>query len=728
MRLARPPCSFALAALAMTVAVACSRPPEEPVRAPMAIAYPATRSVDHQDPYFGERVADPYRWMEELAAPELAAWVRAQNAVAEPALAAIPARARILRRLTALWQHERFGVPVAEGGRYFITRNDGLQAQDVLYVFDAWGAAPRVLIDPNGFSTDGTVALGGFVPSPDGARVAYSVQDGGSDWRTWRVRDVDSGRDLADELAYTKFTGVSWSRDGAGFYYSRYPVGPGPDYRGDDQQPVAIWYHRVGKPQSDDRRVLDLGHPTRTPYGTVSEDGAYLVVSVFDGYDRSALQVMRLDRLSPKPEPLADRWDALYSYLGNQGPIFFVHTTEGAPNGRVVAIDLRDPAPARWREVVPETKDALESASYVGGRIVAQYLRDARARVVVHGGDGALQREVELPGLGSVSGFAGHADRDETFFAFQGFTQPPTILRYDVATGSSEVFRRAAVAAELDRFVTEQVFATSKDGTRVPLFIVHRRDLARDGRNPTLLYGYGGFAVSETPAFSVARAVWLEMGGVLAIANLRGGGEYGEAWHQAGTKLRKQNVFDDFIAAAEHLVAAGYTSADRLAIQGGSNGGLLVGAVLNQRPELFGAALPAVGVMDMLRYQTASANARQWSSDFGTAEVEAEYRALRAYSPYHNLRAGTCYPPTLITTGERDDRVVPWHSFKYAAALQAAQQGASTCDSPVLIRVETRAGHGAGKPTWMRIEEIADQWAFLAWALRMDPARMFAAT
>jgi prolyl oligopeptidase len=687
--------------------------------APIAHAkldYPATRTVDRTDDYHGTSVADPYRWLEDLDAPEVKAWVDAQNAVAEPYLAAIPRRKEIIDRLTALWNYERYTVPIEEGGKYFFRRNDGLQNQDVLYVMDAWGAEPRVLIDPNAFSKDGTVALSSVTPSPDGKLVAYSVSDGGSDWKTWRVRDAATGEDLEDELRYTKFTDVSWSRDSKGFYYSRYPLGPGPEYAADDQKPVAIWHHRLGTSQIDDRKVYDLAHATRNPYGYVTEDGKYLVVTIFDGYDRNAVHVLTLDTLTPTPRKLFDEWDALYQFIGNDGPVLYFHTTKEAPLARVVAVDLAGKAakPA-LREIVPQAAEALDSASYVGGRVVASYLKDAKSLIKVFDKAGKAEREVSLPGLGTAAGFGGHPDSGETFYSYTDFTTPTAVYRYDVASGESTLFRRSEVQAELGDIETRQVFYTSKDGTKVPMFIVHRKGLELDGDNPTLLYGYGGFAVSNTPRYSTSRAVWLEMGGVYALANLRGGGEYGESWHLAGTKLTKQNVFDDFIAAAEYLVAQKYTRPEKLAIQGGSNGGLLVGAVLNQRPELFGAALPAVGVMDMLRYHTASQNARQWSSDYGLSENPQEFKALRAYSPYHNLKAGTCYPPTLVTTADHDDRVVPWHSYKYAAALQAAQG----CDAPALIRVETRAGHGAGKPTWMQIENVADQWAFLVRALRV---------
>jgi prolyl oligopeptidase len=699
-----------LASLAAVALAAAAQP---------APGYPPARVVDHTDDYHGTKVPDPYRWLEELAAPEVKGWVEAQNARSQPFLAAIPARKRLIDRLTTLWNYERYEVPFEEGGRYFFRKNDGLQNQSVLYVMDRWGAEPRVLVDPNTFSKDGTVALGAVVPSPDGRYLAYSVQDGGTDWRTWKVRDVSSGADAADFLDDTKFTTVSWSRDSKGFYYSRYPRAPGAA-RADDQKAVTVWYHRLGTAQSDDRPVYDLGHPTRNPYATVTEDGRYLVIGVFDGYDTNALHYLPLDAASPRPEgppvKLLDAWDALYTYLGNDGPVLFIQTTRDAPNSRIVAIDLTPPGPGEPSTIVAEAGEPIEQASYVGGRLVVQYLKDARSRVQVFGKDGAPVREVALPGIGTAGGFGGHPDRTETFFSFVSFTSPIAIYRLDVTTGRAEPFRQARVPADLSAYETKQVFYTSRDGTRVPMFIVHRKGIALDGSNPTLLYGYGGFKSSETPYYATSRTVWLEMGGVLAVANLRGGGEYGEAWHLAGTKLKKQNVFDDFIAAAEYLVREKYTRPARLAIQGGSNGGLLVGAVLNQRPDLFGAALPAVGVMDMLRYHTASANARQWSSDFGLSEDPEEFRALSAYSPYHNIRDGVCYPPTLVTTADRDDRVVPWHSFKYAARLQRAQG----CANPILIRVETRAGHGAGKPTWMQIEDVADQWAFLVKALGME--------
>ncbi len=675
--------------------------------------YPAAARSDHTDDYFGTSVPDPYRWMEALDAPEVAAWVEAQNAIAQPFLAGIPGHAELTARLSELWNYERFGIPFKEGGSYFHTRNDGLQDQDVVYVSESLDAKPRLFIDPNTFSADATVALAGLSVSPDGRWAAYATSDGGTDWTTWRIRDVATGQDLEDVVGFTKFTPAAWLPDGSGFFYSRHPVGA--DGQGDGQAQVKVHFHAVGTAQEADELVYAVeDSQSRNPYPTVTEDGRYLILDISEGYDANAVYFKDLGAAGSRVVRLLDAWDALHYFIGNEGPVFFFLTNKDAPRYRVVAIDTRRPDPGSWQVIVPQAEQTLISASWLGGRFVAQYLEDAKSLARVFDRDGALVREVDLPGIGTAVGFGGKAADPETFFAFESYTTPPTLYRYDVSTGESSVYRQAQVGVSPEAFETVQVFFDSKDGTRIPMFITHSKGLVLNGENPTLLYGYGGFNIPETPSFSVARMVWMEMGGVFAHANLRGGGEYGEEWHLAGTKTRKQNVFDDFIAAAEYLVARGYTSPARLAVEGASNGGLLIGAVITQRPELFGAALPAVGVLDMLRYHTASLNARQWSSDYGLSENEEEFRALRAYSPVHNVREGTCYPPTLVTTADRDDRVVPWHSFKFGAALQHAQ----SCTNPILVRVETRAGHGAGKPTWMRIEEVADAWAFLKWALK----------
>lgn len=687
------------------------------------LEYPPARRMDQVDDYHGIPVADPYRWMEQLGSQEVRDWVTAENDLARPYLESLPARAPLLGRLAALWDYDQYGiaslgekqrVPFSKGGRYFFVEKHGLQDQAVLYWAEGLDGAPRVLVDPNQLRGDATIALSDFSVSPDGRYVAYALSDGGTDWDTWQLRDVASGRDLPETLGYAKFTHVSWTPDSRAFYYSRYPAGP--DGRGDDQQQVRVYRHSLGTAQEDDALVFAIDdHPRRNPYATVTEDGHWLVYGIADGNRTNALYLQDLTVEDAPVVRWLDLWDGRYEYLGNDGDVFYIKTTQGAPRGRVVAIRADAPAVSEWRIVIPEAPERLRSASLVGGHIIASYLHDAHALVRVHRLDGSLRNELTLPGAGTVAGFPDAPADNETFFSYTDYLTPATLFRYDVAKDTVSPYRRPTTPFDASPYGTEQVFYTSGDGTRVPMFITRRRNVKLDGRNPVLLYGYGGFDQSMTPAYSPAIAAWLELGGIYAVANLRGGGEYGEAWHQGGTRLVKQNVFDDFIAAAQWLVREDYTSPARLAAMGRSNGGLLVGAVLAQRPELFGAALPAVGVMDMLRYHTASANAYQWSSDYGTSEDAAEFRALRAYSPVHNLHDGTCYPPTLVTTADRDDRVVPWHSYKFAAALQHAQG----CANPVLIRVETRAGHGAGKPTWMQVEDWADQWAFLARHLGM---------
>jgi prolyl oligopeptidase len=700
---------------ALTALVACAPIESAPGDGLVAMDYPDARRSDHVDTYFDRQVADPYRWFEDLDSAETAAWVAAQNELSRPHLESIPARQWIEDRLTAIWDHERYGQPRKEGGRYFYSKNDGLQNQSVYYVTDSLDREGAVVLDPNAFSEDGTVSLAGMSISPNATYIAYAKSDGGSDWDTWHVRNVATGEDLADVVGFTKFTNASWARDEQGFYYSRYPAGAGG--KGDDQQAVKVYFHRLGTTQSEDRLVFEIPeHPQRNPYAAVTDDGRFLVLSIQEGYLTNAVYYQRLEggRETGEVVRLLDAWDALYSIIGNDGDVLYFETNLDAPRNRVIAVDVNDPSTKR--EVIPQAAQTLRSTSMVGGHLVASYLEDARSMVEVFSPAGERLREVELPGLGSAGGFGGEWDDPETFYTFTSFTVPGSIHRYDVATGESTLFRKPEIDADFDAYETEQVFYSSKDGTRVPMFLVHKKGIEKDGGHPTLLYGYGGFNVAQTPGFSLSRWVWLEMGGVLAVANLRGGGEYGKEWHLAGAKLQKQNVFDDFIAAAEWLIANGWTKTERLAIQGGSNGGLLVGAAMTQRPELFGAALPAVGVLDMLRYHTASANARNWSTDYGLSENEDEFEAQLAYSPIHNVKEGACYPPTLITTADHDDRVVPWHSFKFGAELQRAQG----CVNPIVVRIETRAGHGAGTPTWMQIEQIADQWAFLAKHLEMQ--------
>jgi len=685
------------------------------------IAYPETRRADQVDDYHGTRVADPFRWLEDTDAPETRAWIEAQNRITQGYLAAIPQRDAIRRRLTELWNSPRWSAPSKRGGRYFYSRNDGLQPQAVLYVQPTLTAQPRVLLDPNTLSTDGTVALSITSVSEDGKLLAYGVASGGSDWQEFRVRDVDTGRDLPDQLKWIKFSGATWTHDGRGFFYSRYPEPQG-NALTSQVRGHRVYYHRLGTEQSRDVLVFERPAEPDLILGTrVSEDGRYLLVTLQKGTDpRARVHVLDLqDAASPRvqgtPVALFDTGDATYSYVWNEGPVFYFSTDKDAELGRMVAVDLRDPAPARWRTVIAEGQESLQSAWRAGDRFVTHVLRDASSRLRVHGADGTVQREIQLPALGAVGTVSAQPGDPELFFSFASFLYPSTIFRTDLAAGTTAPLWAPRTGFQADRYVTKQVFYRSKDGTRVPMFVTHRRDLAMDGTNPTLLTGYGGFNVPQLPGYAASYAVWLEMGGVLAVAALRGGGEYGDEWYDAGRLTKKQNVFDDFIAAGEYLVSERYTQPSRLAIAGGSNGGLLVGAVLNQRPDLFGAALPAVGVMDMLRFHKFTIG-WAWASDYGTSEDPAQFRTLMAYSPLHNLKPGTRYPAVLVTTGDHDDRVVPGHSFKYAATLQAAQAG----DAPVLIRVQTRAGHGAGKPTAVQIEEAADRWAFLVKTLGMD--------
>ncbi len=680
-----------------------------------ALAYPKTRTVSHVDEYHGTTIADPYRWLEEYT-PETEAWIEEQNRVTESYLSAIPERARIRARLTELWNYERYGIPFVDGGRYFYTRNDGLQDQSVLYVADGLEAAPRILIDPNLLAADGTMALTSTSVSPDGRWLAYGLAEAGSDWNTIRLRDVATGNDAADELRWVKFSGADWSRDSKGFYYSRYDEPKGDKLKAANHY-QKIYYHAAGTPQSEDLLVYERkDQPEWYLWADVAEAGDYLAIGVSPGDKvETGLFYRELGRAGAPIVELFARFDAQYYFVGNDGPVFWVKTDLAAPRWRLVAVDIRNPAPEAWKEIIPQAAESMEGLSLVGDRFIATYLQDARSVVRVFDLAGKPQKGVDLPGTGTASGFGGERSDKETFYSFGSYTRPPTIYRYEIGTGTSTLFREPKVKFSGTDYMTEQVFFRSKDGTRVPMFITHRKGIARDGSHPTILYGYGGFSVPLTPNFSPGTALWLEMGGVYAVANLRGGSEYGEEWHQGGMRLKKQNVFDDFIAAAEWLVAKGYTSSERLGIQGGSNGGLLVGACMTQRPDLFAACAPAVGVMDMLRFHTFTVG-WGWVGDYGSSANLEEFQALRAYSPYHNLKPGTSYPATIVTTGDHDDRVHPAHSFKFAAALQAAQAG----PEPALIRVNTRAGHGAGMPVSKRIEESADVLAFLAHELGLE--------
>ncbi|MGV3757016.1 MAG: prolyl oligopeptidase family serine peptidase [Verrucomicrobiota bacterium] len=681
------------------------------------LTYPETAKTNVVETLHAASVSDPYRWLEDDNSAATKAWVEAQNKVTFGYLEKLPARQKLKERLTELWNYERYGVPFKEGGRYFYTRNDGLQNQSVLYVAETLEAEPRVLLDPNTLSKDGTVSLSGYTISDDGNLMAYGLSSGGSDWQEWKVRDVRTGKDLDDELKWVKFSGASWTKDGKGFYYSRYDA----PKEGEQLKGVnyfqKLYYHRIGAKQAEDKLVYERPDQKEWGFGgSVTEDDRYLAIHVWQGTSpKNRFFYQDLQAKGGKVVELLKENDASYDFVGNVGTTFYFQTDLDAPRGRLIAIDITKPARANWQEIVPQGQDTLRSVDFVNNQFVAQYLKDARSVVKIFSREGKLVREVALPGIGTAGGFNGKRGDTETFYFFSSYTVPGTTYRYDLRTGKSTIFREPKVKFNPAEFETKQVFFTSKDGTRVPMFITHKKGLELNGKNPTYLYGYGGFNISLTPSFALTMITWMEQGGVYAVANLRGGGEYGEDWHQAGTKLNKQNVFNDFIGAAEWLIANKYTRPDKLAIAGGSNGGLLVGACMTQRPELFGVALPAVGVLDMLRFHKFTIG-WAWQSDYGSPDKEDEFKALYAYSPYHNLKPGVKYPSTLITTGDHDDRVVPAHSFKFAARLQEYHKG----KNPVLIRVETRAGHGAGKPTAMLIEEAADRLAFALKELGVD--------
>ncbi|MBI2919602.1 MAG: S9 family peptidase [Planctomycetes bacterium] len=683
---------------------------------PAPIAYPQTRKGDVVDDYHGEKIPDPYRWLEDLDAPETRAWIEAQNRVTFGWLGAIPARERIRARLSALWNYEKRTVPFEEGGRTFWYRNDGLQPQPVLFTAASVDSPGRVLLDPNTLSADGTVALGGIAVSRDGKYLAWGSSSRGSDWHEWRVREIETGRDLEDHLQWIRFAHPSWTADGKGFFYSRYRE-PQPGAAMEEPNYYQkLYYHRLGTPQSEDALIYE--RPDKKGWGfagVVTDDGRYLVIAVWKGSEpRNLILYKDLQAEEAPIVPLIGDFDAQYGVVDNDGPVFWLHTNLSAPRGRLVELDLCRPDRKNWKELIPEQPETLVGVGMVGDRFIADYLKDSRSAVRIHARDGSFVREMELPGLGNAGGFSGKRRDRETFFTFTNATEPPAVWRHDMESGRTSPLWPVKVDFDSKAFETRQVFIASRDGTKIPMFLSHRKDLAPGAAHPTYLYGYGGFNVPVTSSFTPAAAAWMEMGGVYATANLRGGGEYGEEWHQAGTKLRKQNVFDDFIACAEWLVGSGLTTRDKLAIGGRSNGGLLVGACVTQRPELFGAAFATVGVMDMLRFHKFTIG-WAWQADYGTSDDPAEFRALRAYSPLHNIRPGTHYPPFLICTGDHDDRVVPAHSYKFAAAMQAAQAG----NAPVLIRIDVRTGHGMGKPTAKLIDEAADAWAFLARALGM---------
>ena len=673
--------------------------------------YPAAPTTDQVDDYSGIKVTDPYRPLENPDSPESRKWIEAENKITFDFLKSIPQRDGIKNRLTEIWNYERFGVPFKQGGRYFFSKNTGLQNQNVVYTTKNFSEPPRQLLDPNVLAKDGTVALSGLDVTDDGKLAAYGLSTAGSDWQQWKVRNVSDSKDQSDFIDWVKFSEASWKKDGSGFFYSRYDK---PDEKNKLRSQVynhKIYFHQLGAPQSQDKLIYERPDQKEWLFtATVTDDGRYLIITVQRGTDpKNRVFYKELWDANSKVVELLDKADAQYSFIDNDGPVFWFRTDLNAPLGRVVSVDSSKPLLAQIKELVPESADKLESANTVGDHFVAEYLHDAHTAVKLFKLDGSADGEIALPGIGTTGGFTGKRRDRETFYSFTSFTVPTEIFRYDFDKRTSDLLFKPNVKFNPADYTTDQVFYNSADGTRVPMFISYKKGMKRDGQNPTYLYGYGGFDISMTPSFSPANLVWMEMGGIFAMPNIRGGGEYGEKWHEAGELHVKQNVFDDFIAAAQYLIDNKYTSTPKLAIGGGSNGGLLVGACLTQRPDLYGAALPQVGVMDMLCFQKFTIG-WAWTSDYGSSEKSDDFPFLYAYSPLHHIAKGCCYPATLITTADHDDRVVPAHSFKFAATLQAAQG----CDKPALIRIETKAGHGAGKPITKVIEETADRWAFMA--------------
>jgi prolyl oligopeptidase len=683
----------------------------------LELRYPAARQVDQTDDYFGTTVSDPYRWMEDVDSAELKTWIDAENELTQRYLAQVPLRETMQRRLMELINFERYTAPARRGTRYFYSHNSGLQNQNVLYWQEGLDGEPKVLLDPNTFSEDGTVAISGISITDDGLLAAYSIADAGSDWVKWHVRNVTTGEDLPDVVEWSKFSGASWLKDGSGFFYQGYDA-PEAEALKAANYFHKVMFHKLGTPQSEDKLVFDRPDDKELNLGAhVTDDGRYLMLHQSKGTSpNNELAVKDLQQPETPILRLIDTADATYAPIDNDGTLFWLLTTLDAPNGKVISIDLNNPGREHWKTVIPESTNKLSDISIIDNTFIANYLADAQSLVELRRLDGSLIERLALPAIGTAYGFSGRREDTETFYQFSNFTTPGTTYRLDMKTRKSTIYRQPKLLFDPALYETKQIFATSKDGTRVPMFISHKKGLVLDGTAPTLLYAYGGFNISLMPEFSPSHVMWMEMGGVYAQASLRGGGEYGEAWHEAGTRVRKQNVFDDFISLAEWLITNRYTSPAKLAISGGSNGGLLVAACELQRPDLFGAVVAQVGVMDMLRFDKFTIG-WAWKEEYGSpSEDAAEFAAIYKYSPLHNIREGASYPATLITTGDHDDRVYPAHSFKYTAALQAAQSG----PNPILIRVETRAGHGAGMPLSKRIEATVDQYAFMARELQVE--------
>jgi len=685
------------------------------------VIYPTAKAVNQVDDYFGHKIVDPYRWMEELDAPDVAQWVKEENAVTEQYLGTLPMRERFRSRITELWNYPKVGLPFREAGKMFYTKNSGLQRQSVWYMRAAPDAPETLVIDPNVLSPDGSVALSLFVPSPDGRRFAYGLSQGGSDWSTVYVRDLSTGKQLGDTVKWLKFSGVNWTKDGGGFFYSRFP----PPVAGKELQNAVrdqkLYYHKLGTPQTSDRLIYERkDHPEWFVFGGMSDDGRFEYITVVNGTDpHNRLYVLDLDdpmhpNVAAPAKTLFDKADAAYSPIGNAGSTIYLSTDNAAPKYRIVAFDVARPEQRGWRVVVPESKNVIDQTAMLEGRIAVNYLEDVKSSVRLFALDGKSLGALALPGVGTLAGMSARADMPELFYRFTSPLYPSTVFRFDPSTSKSVALSPPKLKNfDPAAYETREVFATSKDGTKVPVFVTMRKSLVLDGSHPAMLYGYGGFDISMTPTFSPDVLAWLEQGGIYATASMRGGAEYGEEWHKAGMFEKKQNVFDDFIAAAEYLVNQKYTAPSKLGISGASNGGLLVGAVEEQRPDLFAVALPAVGVMDMLRYDKFTGG-KAWSAEYGSSDDSTAFKYLIKYSPLHNVQPGTCYPATLLSTADHDDRVVPSHTFKLTAALQKAQG----CDKPILVRVETQGSHGY-LPTDKRIAELADQWAFAAGQMGM---------
>jgi prolyl oligopeptidase len=688
------------------------------------LKYPETRKSGQVDDFFGTSVADPYRWLENTNDPEVRDWITAENALTFSYLATIPERTMIRQRLGTLWDYAREGVPIRREKTYFYSYNSGLQNQPVIYAQRVSNGEKKIVLDPNTLSGDGTVALSSWAPSRNAHYLGYAVNVSGSDWQEIRVRDVESLKDLKDTVRWAKFTSIAWTKDNRGFFYSRYAEPTADSALLAASKGQKLYYHKLGDPQSKDIKIWERpDEPEWYVRGEVNDDGQFLIITISEGTSpKNRLYFMDLDdATSPNIHnpvvKLIDRFDATYRFIDNAGDFFFVLTDLNAPRGKIVLGDVNQGRRLNPRVLVPETEDKIEDVELIGGHFIVNYLHNAHSVLRLFNINGRSEAELALPGIGTIGTLSGQPDEPELFYSFASYLQPPTIFRYMLDKKTSSVFFEPKLTFDPTKYETRQVFYKSKDGTKVPMFITAKKGLVLNGQNPTLLYGYGGFNIPSLPAFSPNRIMWLELGGVYAVANIRGGSEFGEAWHQAAMFEKKQNVFDDFIAAAEYLVGEKYTEPSKLAIQGGSNGGLLVGAVMTQRPELFGVALPAVGVMDMLRYQKFTAG-WGWKVEYGSADDSAQFAYLIKYSPLQNIRPGVRYPATLVTTGDHDDRVVPGHSFKFAATLQAAQAG----PAPVLIRVETKAGHGGGKPLDKVLDVTADELAFTIANLGMKPA------